>query len=128
MSKWKREASPADRKYGTGWCAQLDRCYVQDRKYVVMSRLLQTEIGTVEHVCIRNTDNSDITWSEKQRIKNELFGDRATAIEVYPKRSRLVDEVGMYHLWILPEGFELPFGISKDDKQGEYIGRTLMYE
>ncbi|MGR9527665.1 DUF7694 domain-containing protein (plasmid) [Priestia megaterium] len=48
---------------------------------------------------------------EKQRIKNEIFGEEYTAIEVFPKESELVDEANMYHLWVLPKGMNLPFGI-----------------
>lgn len=126
MGKWIREPSPADQKYGSGWCREMDRCYRQGRKYLVMTRKIMTSWGTVEHACIRNVDNSDIPWAEKQRIKNELFGDKVTAIEVYPSKNRLVDEAGMYHLWVLPEGFELPFGLHCNDEKTEHIPRNLM--
>ncbi len=126
MGDWVREQSPADKKYGYGWCRELDRCYRQDKDYLVMTRKIMTSWGTVEHVCIRNADSSDIPWSEKQRIKNELFGDKAIAIEVYPSKERLVDEAGMYHLWVLPEGFRLPFGIHINDEKTEHIPRSLM--
>lgn len=126
MSKWKRELSPKDMGYGDGWCGDLDRCYRLDRKYVVMSRLINTKIGTVEHFCIRNRDNTDISWAEKQRIKNDLAGRKRTAIEIFPSEDRLIDEAGMYHLWILPEGYELPFGIHKNDIKTEPVARPLM--
>lgn len=113
MSRWMQEASPVDKGAGSGWFAEMDRCYRQERKYVVMTRKVITEWGTVTHACIRNRDNADIPWSEKQRIKNELFGRNATAIEVFPSEDKLVDKANMYHLWILPEGFELPFGLHK---------------
>lgn len=67
-----------------------------------MSRLLETEIGEVEHICIRNADNTDIPWAEKQRIKNELVGRKRTAIEVFPSEDRLIVQADMYHLWVLP--------------------------
>ena len=41
MSKWIRELSPKDKKYGDGWCGDLDRCYRLDRKYIVMTRLIK---------------------------------------------------------------------------------------
>lgn len=126
MSKWIRELSPKDRKYGDGWCGELDRCYRLDRKYIVMSRLIKTNIGTVEHFCIRNRDNSDIPWAEKQKIKNDLAGRKRTAIEVFPSEDRLIDEAGMYHLWILPEEYEPPFGLHKNDTKTEPIERCLM--
>jgi len=126
MSKWVRELSPKDKGYGGGWCGELDRCYRQNRKYVAMSRLIETEIGEVEHICIRNADNTDIPWAEKQRIKNELAGRKRTAIEVFPSEDRLVDQAGMYHLWILPESYNLPFGIHENDVKTTAIDRGKM--
>ncbi|WP_313578592.1 DUF7694 domain-containing protein [Lacrimispora sp.] len=126
MSKWIRELSPKEKSYGSGWCFDLDRCYREGRKYVVMSRLINTQIGIVEHMCIRNADNSDIPWSVKQRIKNELAGRKRTAIEVFPSERRLIDEAGMYHLWVLPENYELPFGLHKDDVKTQPVERSLM--
>ena len=126
MSKWKRVLSPADECYGTGWCADMDRCYVLDKKYVVMTRQIKTEWGIVEHAFIRNKDNSDISWKEKQKIKNDLFGRNRTAIEVFPAESRLIDKVGAYHIWILPEEMELPFGLHENDTSTEPIRRELM--
>lgn len=123
MSKWVRELAPKDKGYGHGWCGDLDRVWRQGRKYVVMSRMISTAWGTVEHVCIRNRDNTDIPWAEKQRIKNELFGRDALAIEVYPRAGRLVDEAGMYHLWVLPAGMELPFGLHAEDVGTEVVER-----
>lgn len=126
MSKWIREPSPKDKQYGDGWCGDLDRCYRQGRKLIVLSRLIKTKIGIVEHMAIRNDDNSDIPWAVKQRIKNELAGRKRVAIEVFPSEDRLIDQAGIYHLWILPEGCELPFGIHRDDEQGEPVERELM--
>jgi hypothetical protein len=123
MSKWNRVSSPKDKNYGSGWCGELDRCWVQGNRYVVMSRKIMTDWGIVEHICIRNASNTDIPWSEKQRIKNELFGKDVTAIEVFPRDNRLIDEAGMYHLWILPDGFDLPFGLHEDDVMTESVSR-----
>lgn len=88
-----------------------------------MSRKIETVWGIVEHACIRNAEASDIPWAEKQRIKRELFGKWTTAIEVFPADDRLVDQANMYHLWILPDGFPLPFGIHQADEQGKVVSR-----
>lgn len=109
LGKWKRVPSPKERGYGNGWCGELDEAFVEGNKYVVMTRLVETSWGIVKHLCIRNAANTDIKWSEKQRIKNEVVGPERIAIEVFPKISQLVDEANMYHLWVLPEGIELPF-------------------
>lgn len=43
-------------------------------------------------------------WQEMQRIKNELFGKEAVAVEYYPAESKLIDDHNIYHFWIFPEG------------------------
>lgn len=62
-------------------------------------------------VNIRNAASTDIPWAEKQRIKNEIFGEERTAIEVFPAESELTDVAMMYHLWLLPKTMKIPFGI-----------------
>jgi hypothetical protein len=108
MKKWIGKPSPKSMKVGTGWFGELDKAY-SDGEYAVMTRPVLTEWGQVIHACIRNTNSTDISWAEKQRIKNELFGKESTAIEVFPDESELVDEANMYHIWILP--MKLPFGL-----------------
>lgn len=99
-------------EHGT-WAKQMDRYWESDDGYHVSSRLIRTEWGVVEHVTIGRMGNGcgDIPWAIKQEIKNELFGSRTTAIEVFPSKKNLIDVMDLYHLWILPKGFQLPFGI-----------------
>lgn len=114
--KWIGKPSPKSMHIGSGWFRELNQVKVsEDEQYAVMSRPVQTEWGEVIHVCIRNATSTDIPWAEKQRIKNELFGVERIAIEVFPKESQLIDEAPMYHLWVLPEKMELPFGIHNVD-------------
>ena len=96
---------------------QMDRCWMSDDGLQVTSRLLMTKRGKVEHAAItipgsftRNSE-SDIPWSLKMEIKNDLFGENRLAIEVFPKAKHLVDVMDVYHLWIFPKEFDLPFGI-----------------
>lgn len=97
------------------WMKQMDRYWESDDGYSVMSRQIKTEWGVVEHVTIKpmvgGMWSGDIPWSVKQEIKDELFGIRAVAIEVFPARKNLVDVCDVYHLWILPKNMSLPFGI-----------------
>lgn len=66
----------------------------------------------------------DIHWAVKQEIKNELFGENRVAIEVFPEEKNKIDAQDIYHLWVMPKGFKLPFGIHvKRDKQCEVINR-----
>lgn len=99
--------------YNGSWSVQLDRYWESDDGYNVSSRQIRTEWGTVEHVTIGRIgpEGGDIPWAVKQQIKDELFGTRATAIEVFPAKKNLVDVMDIYHLWVLPKGFQLPFGI-----------------
>lgn len=111
-TNWIQHPSPKQLKIGNGWFGELDRVYRnKSSKYVVMIRSVETEWGSVEHACIRNAESTDISWAEKQRIKNEIFGKETIAIEVFPKESLLVDEANMYHIWVLPENMNLPFGL-----------------
>lgn len=98
--------------YSGIWMPQLDRCWESDDGYNVMSRQIKTQWGTVEHITIENyVSKSDVPWVVKQEIKNELFGGDRTAIEVFPTTKKLIDVCNVYHLWLLPKKFELPFGI-----------------
>lgn len=120
MRKWHKTIPPKKAQemlniYRGTWNPQLDRCWESDDGYCVMSRLIQTDWGKVEHVTIERFGclgrGGDIPWAVKQEIKTELFGRRCTAIEVFPCEKNLIDVCDIYHLWILPEKFKLPFGI-----------------
>ena len=114
--KWIGQPSPKSRHVGSGWFGELNKSWVDaGYNYAVMAREVDTEWGKVTHACIRNKENTDIAWSEKQRIKNELFGEESTAIEVFPANHDLVDAVNMYHIWILPKGMTLPFTIKQKE-------------
>lgn len=102
-------------KVGTGWFGEIDKAY-SDGEYAVMTRQVLTEWGQVIHACIRNAENTDIPWAEKQKIKNELFGIDSTAVEVFPADSELVDEANMYHIWVLPKSMRLPFSLKESDR------------
>lgn len=98
--------------YSGTWMPDMDRCWESDDGFGVMSRKIRTEWGVVEHVTIQRMGGyGDIPWAVKQEIKNELFGYRCTAIEVFPDIKKFVDVCDVYHLWVLPEDFKLPFGI-----------------
>ena len=93
---------------GHGWCRDIRLAHANDL-YAVLERPVATRWGEVRHLAIRTASNLEPPWRDKQRIKNELFGEDAIALEVMPATAELVDEAGMYHMWILPPGFEMPF-------------------
>lgn len=73
---------------------------------------VQTDWGTVEQMMVRRNDGgTDVPWSDMQRIKDELCGPERAAVQVFPPRSELVDVANIYHLWVFPLGFVLPFGL-----------------
>lgn len=108
----------------------MDRCWMSDDGIQVTSRLLRTDWGKVEHAAITVTDSftfngeSELPWSVKMEIKNELFGKNRLAIEVFPKERNLVDVMDVYHLWVFQKDFDLPFGIHPTrDKQAIWVNR-----
>lgn len=108
--EWVCHPSPKVLQRGDGWSREFDTVY-SNGKYAVMTRPIQNQWGNMLHICMRNISSTDIPWKEKHRIKNELFGEERIAVEVFPKESELIDAAMMYHLWLLPEGMALPFGI-----------------
>lgn len=114
------------------WMPQMDRYWESDDGLSVMSRLLKTKWGQVEHCTIKamvgGMWSGDIPWAVKQEVKDELFGIRAAAIEVFPAKKHLVDVCDVYHLWVLPKDFEIPFGIHPfKDPQCEPVERGYDY-
>ena len=106
---WGPWESVAERRRGTGgWLDEVHAVW-KNHVFAVLIRTVPTAWGDVQHAAIRNVSETDIPWAAMQRIKDELFGADRLAVEVFPPRDELVDEANMYHLWILPEGMELPF-------------------
>lgn len=58
----------------------------------------------VLHFQIWRRDGEEIrmTWSELQAIKNEMCGEDAALIEVFPAESNVVNEVNRRHFWGYP--------------------------
>lgn len=115
-NKWIEGPAPKSMRVGKGWFGQLNKAYTYNSEYAAMTREIETEWGKVIHCAFRNLKGTDITWAEKQWLKNSLFGEDRIAIEVFPTKDRLVDAANMYHIWGLEKGFELPFGIHDNDK------------
>ena len=61
---------------------------------------------------IKRLDQEPIhDWRDLMEIKNQIAGEDHEAVELYPKKSRVVDTANQYHLWVLknPVAF-FPFG------------------
>jgi hypothetical protein len=90
---------------GKTWAAE----FTVAHKNAVFSVLDRTLPNGIRHLAIASLSQIRPSWPEMQRIKDELAGPSATAVEVYPPRGEIVDEADMYHLWVLTE--PLPFTI-----------------
>jgi hypothetical protein len=66
--------------------------------------------GDIAHLSIKTHDKqARHDWRELQRIKNELCGDEAEAVELYPAESRMVDTANQYHLFVFKD-YKVPLG------------------
>lgn len=109
MSKWRRVKPPSEllvRLKLNTWFFKMTSAWENDI-YIVLSR----QVANVEHVAICRKDSNIVTWAEKQNIKNELFGDDRTAIEIYPPSSELIDDNNVFHLWVYERGYKIPFSL-----------------
>lgn len=91
---------------GSSWAGEFTAAHVNE----VFSVLDRTLLDGTRHLMINSLSNERPSWWEAQRIKNELAGDGATAVEVYPPQPEVVDDADAYHLWVLPT--PLPFSLS----------------
>lgn len=106
---WEEREVPEWHSKGTG----VTRALLNKLYSVQISQHL-TVWGIVIHLWIKRHDGQPVrSWGDMQRIKNELVGPERTGVEVYPKESRKVDDANMYHLWVLPADFELPFCLQR---------------
>lgn len=97
---------------GRGWNREV-RIAHRNAVFAVLERPIP---GGVRHLAIASLSGIRPTWWEAQRIKSELAGEDATAVEVYPPQSEIVDGADMFHLWVLPEA--LPFSLYRDERRG----------
>lgn len=92
-----------------------------NNRYSVQVSVESTPWGAVHHLWIRRHDAEPVrSWTDVQRIKREVLHDGAerVGVEVYPRDRDVVDDANMYHLWVLPRGFELPFGLHEEVRRG----------
>lgn len=63
------------------------------------------------HLSIKRHDKAPVrSYRDLQRIKNELIGVEAEGVELYPRESRMVDTSNQYHMYVLQEPHQFPFG------------------
>ena len=104
----------ADAEFGAvgGWVREVHTAWTNGWLSVSVRTIKETSLGIpVEHAFIRTAMCDELTWAEKQRVKNEIFGKDRMAIEVYPRVDDLVDAADIYHIWVFPAGYRFDFGL-----------------
>ncbi|MFH0935701.1 MAG: hypothetical protein V1828_02425 [Candidatus Omnitrophota bacterium] len=92
-----------------------------DGIYIVEVHNSSCEWGDSIRLCVKRIDKKPIhSWGDLQEIKNQIAGEERIAIEIYPKQDQITDEGNMYHLWVLPKDFGLPYRLVpyKDKAEG----------
>jgi hypothetical protein len=105
---WERLTFPP-RTISDGWAGEFTIAH-RNKVFAVLER---TVAGGVIHYAVTSLSHERPSWWEMQRIKDELAGKEATAVEVYPPHAEIVDSADMYHIWVMPGG--LPFIFPKTE-------------
>lgn len=109
---WKELPVPEHFRSQRPACRKIKR-FLLNREVSVQVYNVETEWGTVEHLLVRPHSEAPIrNWYKLQEVKNAVVGPGRVAVEVFPREDDLHDAgFAIYHLWVLPEDFELPFGM-----------------
>jgi len=90
-------------RYTPEW---MTRAFKNNRYIVMINDKAKVTTGYAIRAMVQKHDDTPIVnhWSEMQKIKNELFGEKATAVEYYPSVDSLEDNHNIYWMWVFPEG------------------------
>ena len=94
---------------------------VRNDFYVVQWFEFSSDIGKMIHLAIRSIQGAgtrsgvEPPWRDLQRIKSEVVGPGFEAVQVCPKEHHLMDQADMYHLFVLPLEWPLPFGLHREN-------------
>jgi hypothetical protein len=91
--------------------------------WIVQVFFFSSELGGMTHLAVRSVAETrpgsgsglEPSWQDLQRIKNELCGEDAEAVQVYPRQSDVTDQANMYHLFVIPQKWPLPFGLHREN-------------
>ena len=109
--QWRITNLPDGIPGGNGWCKQVRQVQANNLYVVLIRRFVDEQGEQVTHLAIRTASQLEPPWRDMQRIKNEICGEEATAVQVMPPASELIDEADMYHMWVLSS--RLPFTLAK---------------
>lgn len=108
---WRITTLPDGIPGGNGWCNQVREARANNIYVVLIRPFLDEQGNEVTHLAIRTASQLEPPWRDLQRIKNEICGKEATAVQVMPPASELIDEADMYHMWVLSS--RLPFTLAR---------------
>jgi hypothetical protein len=109
--QWRVTNLPDGIPGGNGWCKEVRHVQANNLYVVLIRRFVDEQGEQVTHLAIRTASQLEPPWRDMQRIKNEICGEEATAVQVMPPASELIDEADMYHMWVLAS--RLPFTLAK---------------
>ena len=96
-----------------------DKYFINSLYQVYAGEVNTLDGGSMYHLTIKKTNlksDEPISWSDKQRIKNEVVGEGYEAVELFPTQDRVIESPTQCHLWVLPDHtFRFPFGFFKGD-------------
>lgn len=98
---------------GRGWAGEFTKAH-RNNIFSVLDRDLD---DGYRHLAVASLSGVRPTWWEMQRIKDEIAGKDATAVEVYPPHHEIVDDADMFHLWVM--AYPLRFGLRAALTTGE---------
>lgn len=99
----------------------------KNNTYLVMIEPDEYEGERVDHLWIQRHDGRpERDWEQLQVIKNELCHPLREGVEFYPNEALKINERNIYHIYVLPFGVELPFGMQKAmDRETRVLKETL---
>lgn len=86
-------------------------CWSNENLIALVYDLKRTPLGDAIPIGVRRVDGKPVrpTFHDMQRVKNQLAGSDATAVEVYPPENDLVDAANMYWMLVFPGVTSFPF-------------------
>ena len=97
--------------------------------YIASIHVRQTNVGVIELMSIRAmvaVNTKRLTWAEKNRIKNDVYGDDRVMLECYPAAWEGAKDDAFW-FWVQPVGVELPFAVGPNKKpEAQTIAKKLI--
>lgn len=104
----KKPAGPLrliDKEHCTYWPVWMSRAY-RNNHFIVMidDNCPMSDGSKAIKVMVQRHDDAIFPdhWATLQKIKNDLFGAEATAVEYFPPQSQLSNAANIYWFFILP--------------------------